>query len=389
MLANIYNILFKDMKRRKSITVQGIVVLGFLLFFAMVWSINLVLTTSVEHSRQLVRKPVAGAAPTFVERRESNPRASIGSGPLLTEPPTELCTWGDDIPWPQNQDAAPWLMIVVPTVARKVPHLQDTLRAIEQQLPLSPDLVKVVIFQNLHSPAEHGVNSVFYLEKLRYANDKRFDFVEELNDLPIPSGVEEGNANYPGAKVRAQTRDLVNSLRKSQEKHRPEYAMVMEDDFILCPRALHAIVYMIRRLGAMFGNSTGWNLIRFSFGFNGFVLPGEDVPTLAAYLEQHQKRRPPDHLLVEWFAGETKESQSHKRGRVHAAFRYNLLDHQGTHSTLRSQLMPAFLRCWQPLVQPINFEVETFKSYCTHANPNENIWPCEIQSRCPPMEFKV
>ena len=50
-----------------------------------------------------------------------------------------------------------------------------------------------------------------------------------------------------------------------------------------------------------------------------------------------QVRRPPDHLVVEWFAGETPEAAGHKKGRANIGFKFNLFDHIGVVSTLRSQ----------------------------------------------------
>ncbi len=56
------------------------------------------------------------------------------------------------------------------------------------------------------------------------------------------------------------------------------------------------------------------------------------------YTHSHaQVRRPPDHLVVEWFAGETEEAARHKNGRANIGFKFNLFDHIGLVSTLRSQ----------------------------------------------------
>lgn len=70
---------------------------------------------------------------------------------------------------------------------------------------------------------------------------------------------------------------------------------------------------------------------------NGIFLPDEDLEVFADYLVKHQERRPPDHLVVEWYAGETAEAKAHKAGRANIGFKYNLFDHIGEVSTLRAQ----------------------------------------------------
>jgi hypothetical protein len=64
-----------------------------------------------------------------------------------------------------------------------------------------------------------------------------------------------------------------------------------------------------------------WLSIRVSFGMMGVIFPSTDALVLSDYLIEHVKRRPPDHLMIEWFCGETEQSAEYKRGRQHVTFR--------------------------------------------------------------------
>jgi hypothetical protein len=80
----------------------------------------------------------------------------------------------------------------------------------------------------------------------------------------------------------------------------------------------------------------GFSGIRVSYGLCGIIVNGGDVDELANYLEQHQERRPPDHLLPEWTAVETKQARDYLVDRRNAGYRFNIFDHIGATSTLRS-----------------------------------------------------
>ena len=67
-----------------------------------------------------------------------------------------------------------------------------------------------------------------------------------------------------------------------------------------------------------------------------------------------------------------------REGRAHMAFRYNIFDHLGKRSSLRSTNSPAYPICYEPLVEPVLFEVEAFKpKVCA----NEDIWPCDRRGK--------
>jgi len=228
-------------------------------------------------------------------------------------------------------------------------------------------------------------------------------------------GDDPGSDNVPGHKVRAQTRDVADLLflahalygvggdewvevGSSSSSSSPSTNggggilssdmaayMFLEDDFRVCPHGLSSLAYAILRAesesmgGGLQGvftpssSPTPWNAIRVSYGLNGGVLRGSDVTVFAGYLTTHLFRRPPDHLWVEWFAGETPESAGHKGGRPHFAFRYNILEHFGYASSLREKVSPLYARCYQVLDSAVVFEVEAFKlSQCAH----DHVWPC-------------
>ena len=189
-------------------------------------------------------------------------------------------------------------------------------------------------------------------------------------------GEDAGNDNFPGARVRAQSRDVVALLDLASALFPPPAMaayMLLEDDFRVCPMGLQALALLMARATTMHTPPAPWNALRVSYGLNGGILRGEDVSVFAGYLSEHLARRPPDHLWVEWFAGERPQSQAHKRGRPHIAFRYNVLEHFGASSSLRDKASPRYALCYEELTEGVVFEVEAFKpGLC----PHDILWPC-------------
>ena len=120
-----------------------------------------------------------------------------------------------------------------------------------------------------------------------------------------------------------------------------EYYLFSEDDMRLCDHGLSALRYLINK--ATYYRKE-WFAIRVSYGMNGIIMRNSngDLQAFANYLEQHQRRRPPDHLVVEWFAGEKPQSKKYRNNRQHMAFRYNLFDPLGKTSSLRTTLSPKY-----------------------------------------------
>ena len=116
---------------------------------------------------------------------------------------------------------------------------------------------------------------------------------------------------------------------------------------------------------------------------NGIFLKDADLLPFADYLEEHQARRPPDHLVVEWFAGERDQSKTYKTNRPHLGFRWNIFSHLGTKSTLgsRTKRMPG---CFEMLTTPVVFPVEAFlKTKC----PRQDFTPCEAMKGHPMLDW--
>jgi hypothetical protein len=232
-------------------------------------------------------------------------------------------------------------------------------------------------------------HAAYEAARLRYAQHSVAPFVQfvvvraplNAQDPVPPPGSDRTSpggkfANMPGFNVRRQTRDIAALLRDPAVSGpgRSETVMLMEDDFLLCPQGMNAVHHLIQKSNQIFPS---WIMARLSYGMNGLLMPAADVPVLAAYLLEHQARRPPDHLVVEWFAGETPQSKAHKRERPHVCARWNLLEHTGEVSTLRPEAMTGFPKCFEPMVYPAVFEVEQFR---TQACAHDDMWPCKLKA---------
>ena len=270
-----------------------------------------------------------------------------------------------------------WLIIGIPTVSRRnhEDYLITALHDIASQLPSDPtDLLYghvLVIIGNLqHRKA--GEHSRFEDAKALFGPGSNhpkqmyFEFLSNINKdtndkfAPFPNASPEndlGTPNKPGYRVRQQTRDIVQILKYASYKS--DYYLFLEDDMKFCPYMLLAFQYIINKSNAYHPN---WIAIRASYGMNGLFMRNNngDLETFGNYLYTHQARRPPDHLVVEWFAGETAESKAYKNSRVNIGFRYNLFDHIGHTSTLRGEKSVTYPKCYDELLEPTVFEVEAF-----------------------------
>ena len=115
---------------------------------------------------------------------------------------------------------------------------------------------------------------------------------------------------------------------------------------LLCKGGLEAMQHMLSKASRYHHD---WIALRTSYGMNGIFLHDKDMEHFHQYLLKNQLRRPPDHLAVEWFAGETQESGKYRGRRINVAYRFNIYDHIGVSSTLRSQMQTSFPRCYENL----------------------------------------
>jgi hypothetical protein len=284
----------------------------------------------------------------------------------------------------QQQQQRPWLAIGIPTIGRRnqEDYLLHSLAALVDQLPSDPsDLfygnILIVVVNLQPNPLDH----VRYQEaKALYSDPSHpksvyFEFHDNAgpDSNPLPNRNDPGTPNHPGALVRKQTRDLVKVMNLSMNKS--SYYLFLEDDMVLCSSGYITLSYLINKASRYHPH---WLAIRLSYGMNGILMNSHDLLAFGSYLIKHQARRPPDHLVVEWYAGETPESHSYKGTRANIGFRYNLFHHLGTVSTLRKSSSPKYLTCYEELVEPTVFAVEAFNpDDC----PEDDIWPCDVDQK--------
>lgn len=307
-------------------------------------------------------------------------------------------TQSTDVPTASHRTDDKWLVIGIPTVSRanNEPYLLQSLETLAALLPSDPaDLmydrivVHIVNLQvNAHPEKEH---IIFAQAKAKYSavsghpKARYFIFTDITKDeiLPDPkqganAKNDQGNANKPGFLVRRQTRNIVTVMRKNL--HAAKYYLFLEDDMQFCSNGLLAMQYMLSKADRYHPN---WLAIRASYGMNGIFMHDKDLETFADYLLKHQSRRPPDHLVVEWYAGESAEAGKYKGNRANIGFKYNLFNHIGVVSTLRSQKSTSYPKCYEPLLEPTVFKVEAFDP---HQCPKDDIWPCNVKN---PDKFRI
>jgi hypothetical protein len=285
-----------------------------------------------------------------------------------------------------------WLLIGMPSVPRRndVDYLKMTLSRLADDLPRHDadallGAVHVVVVNN-----RPGAHRVFEDARRRFelVGDSAFEFADgggyerwpRAYDELMRGANERKRRGYtrPSPMQQAQTRDVISMLQLVHERYadRYRYFMFMEDDFLVCPHALLALQYAMRKAAANVAGGDGdWTGMRCSFGLNGVVVRMRDLRFLIDYMADGLEVRPPDHLVTEWLAKETPAAAAYfGERRTIAAFKYNLFHHIGRVSSLRKNESPAYPECYEQLGPPTLFDVESWtKKKC----PNDDVFPCE------------
>mmetsp|Transcript_97271 Transcript_97271/g.167637 ORF Transcript_97271/g.167637 Transcript_97271/m.167637 type:complete len:511 (-) Transcript_97271:367-1899(-) len=282
----------------------------------------------------------------------------------------------------------PWLAFGIPTVPRKgdLDYLTPTLQSIVNQVVQHRYTDKVVVY--VINNCRDRPHVVFDKATDRFKSHPFIRFVTnpgryQDNRTTFDRKLNRPNAQIPDARVRRQTLDVVAMLDVLQGSAR--HVLFYEDDFVLCDyphSALLALQYLIDKATAM---APDWINIRCSFGMSGIIFQQRDLQEFRGYLYAHYNRRPPDHLVVEWYAGETPPAKRYVGNRRPAAFRWNILLHGGQVSSLRSARSGQFPGCFKDLVFPTVFEVEAFNP---RTCPKDNVCVvdcCPAVCRCDPL----
>jgi hypothetical protein len=271
-----------------------------------------------------------------------------------------------------NQPAAvPWLRVVIPSVGRN-PEKDYLLRTLDTLCSTAPSSMghpirsglEIVAVNNHDPPAAHAV---FAQARIIFAQLVTFI------DTVVPPGGCAQNARLKKVtpKVQKQTCGLVSAIQAVLAlRTASEHVLMMEDDWLLCPNGLFALSYFIDKATRY---DPRWIALRVSYGFNGIVLRWADMRSLQTHLASGVSRRPPDHLVYEWFSGERPETKEYADRRSFRIFRHNLFYHIGSVSTLQ----PAGRKRYTPGCFSLLYDwLLPSEVFNVTACPHDDVSPC-------------
>lgn len=138
----------------------------------------------------------------------------------------------------------------------------------------------------------------------------------------------------------------------------------------LCSGGLQALRYAANKAR----ERDNFSVMRFSYGMNGLLFQARDLKVFGPYLLSRLATRPPDHIVVEWFASETAAARKYLKGRKNAAYRYQLWEHLGSVSSIganhNAQVTPKCYELLADLMVPVEM-------YQVQQCPNDDVCPCQ------------
>lgn len=266
-----------------------------------------------------------------------------------------------------NSSTRPYLTICMPTTPRggRIDYVELVVKALLDQIEevallhiasgeAAPKIQLIVMNTR---PAPLGNHTAFESARQKFEGHGTRPIFKNASQVEWadPSDFEPNNmANpkmVPGHEVRRQTHDMVQLLGAcgADEASRSlmgEFTMLVEDDFLPCPFALHEVINALRLLPAC-RPKLDWKTVSFSQGMNAIVVPRRGLINLTLYLEQTINVRPPDLLIYdfEWNFGEQR-----------MGYRYHVFEHVGDMSSFAFRQTATFQsknakyrssKCWQ------------------------------------------
>ncbi|KAL0484452.1 hypothetical protein AKO1_005158, partial [Acrasis kona] len=270
-------------------------------------------------------------------------------------------------------------------------YLKDTLVTLFESVVTSHStLISQVIVYHPRTTASHTV----FDEQRSAFKGKKFPikFIERdnLNKTLIGMPPSEGKFKWRmmSSPDKQQNLDVVGMLLTTYDdfctaNDNNKFVMLMEDDFVLCPHAIHhlnRIVYAVDR--EYF--SKRWSVIRTSVGLNGIIVRCQHLPIIAREVQQNYTMYPADSLLSEvWTMHHQRSEEYFGKGATFVTYRHNIMRHIGVSSTIHNGRSNdrVFPGCYDPLTSSLDwneaFQLEGCEGKeftpCDHVNMGSSI----------------